>query len=52
VSTVDSPDIRKLFVSTGADPHTSASPDAFASMMRTEVAKWAKVVKEAGLKQQ
>ena len=52
VSVVDSPDIRKLFVSTGADPHTSASPDAFASLMRAEVAKWAKVVREAGLKQQ
>jgi len=52
VSTVDSPEIRKLFVSTGADPHTSASPDAFAAMMRSEVAKWAKVVKDAGLKQQ
>ena len=51
VQVVEAPEMQKYFVSTGADPQPSASPEAFAAFMRAEVAKWAKVVKQAGLKQ-
>jgi tripartite-type tricarboxylate transporter receptor subunit TctC len=51
VRVIETPDMQKFFISTGADPKPSASPDAFAALMRAELAKWAKVVKQAGLKE-
>jgi tripartite-type tricarboxylate transporter receptor subunit TctC len=42
------PDLRQRLVSQGADPVTS-SPDQFAAYLKTEIAKWAKVVKDAGV---
>ena len=48
---IELPDIQKFFVTTGGDPQPSATPDAFAALMRAEMAKWAKVVKQAGLKE-
>jgi tripartite-type tricarboxylate transporter receptor subunit TctC len=51
VRVVEMPEMQKFFVSTGADPKTSASPDAFSTLIKAEVAKWAKVVKQAGLKE-
>jgi tripartite-type tricarboxylate transporter receptor subunit TctC len=41
--------VRERFTSSGADP-VGNSPEEFAQLVRSEVAKWAKVVKGAGLK--
>ena len=45
-------DIKKRFAIDGGEPEWSASPDAFGAFLRADLAKWAKVVKEAGIKQQ
>ena len=44
--------VRKQLINDGAEPHVSKSPEEFAAFVRNEVAKWAKVVKSAGIKQQ
>ena len=44
------PAIRQRFVSGGADPSPSASPEAFAEFMRAEYVKWGKVIQAAGIK--
>jgi len=44
------PEVRKRFVADGSDTATSGSPEEFAAYIRADEAKWAKVVKEAGLK--
>lgn len=49
VRAVNDPAIRKRFVDDGADPSPSASPEAFAVLIRSEVHKWAKVIKDAGI---
>ncbi len=41
--------IRKRLIDDGADPAPSASPEEFGALIRSEVAKWAKVVKAAGI---
>ena len=46
------PEIRKRFVTDGADPMYSKTPEEFAALIRAEVAKWAKVVKSANIEQQ
>jgi tripartite-type tricarboxylate transporter receptor subunit TctC len=46
---VNDPAIRKRFIDDGADPSPSASPEAFAALIRAEVRKWAKVIKDAGI---
>jgi tripartite-type tricarboxylate transporter receptor subunit TctC len=46
---VNDPLIRKRFIDDGADPSPSASPEAFAALIRSEVRKWAKVIKDAGI---
>ncbi len=43
------PAVRKRFVEGGADPTPSASPEEFAIVIRAELRKWAKVVKDAGI---
>ena len=48
---IELPDIQKFFATTGGDPQPSATPDAFGVLMRAEMAKWAKVVRQAGLKE-
>ncbi|MBI4193623.1 MAG: tripartite tricarboxylate transporter substrate binding protein [Betaproteobacteria bacterium] len=42
-------DTRKRFINDGADP-VGSSPEQFAAFIRAETVKWAKVVREAGLK--
>ena len=49
VRAVNDAGVRKRFVDDGADPSPSASPDAFAALIRGEVRKWAKVIKDAGI---
>lgn len=43
------PDLRQRLVSQGAEPLTS-SPAEFAAYLKSEIAKWAKVVADAGMK--
>jgi tripartite-type tricarboxylate transporter receptor subunit TctC len=44
------PDVVKALENVGADAALSESPEAFAAFTRTERAKWAEVVKAAGVK--
>ena len=41
--------VRRRIIDDGAEPVSSASPDEFAAFMRSEVVKWGKVVKAAGI---
>jgi tripartite-type tricarboxylate transporter receptor subunit TctC len=50
LQTLNDPTVRKRFIDGGADPSPSASPEAFAALMRAELKKWARVVKESGIK--
>ncbi|HSN39645.1 MAG TPA: tripartite tricarboxylate transporter substrate-binding protein, partial [Burkholderiales bacterium] len=45
---VQSPALRQRLTAMGAEPYGS-TPEAFATFLRSEIAKWAKVVKAAGL---
>jgi len=44
---LDAPDVVKRLESLGADPEPT-TPQAFATMIRDEIARWAKVVKASG----
>jgi len=50
VQSLNDPVLNKRFVSDGADPSPSKSPEAFAAFMRAEYKKWGQVVKTAGIK--
>jgi tripartite-type tricarboxylate transporter receptor subunit TctC len=45
---LNSPDVKEKLVRTGNEPVVS-TPEEFATFVRAEIAKWAKVVKEANL---
>jgi tripartite-type tricarboxylate transporter receptor subunit TctC len=45
-------DTRKRFMADGADPVFSKTPEEFAAVIRTELAKWAQVAKAAGIEPQ
>jgi len=44
-----SPDVNQALVSQGAEPGGS-SPTEFGAYFQTEIGKWAKVIKSAGIK--
>jgi len=44
-----SPELRAKFADAGVEG-TGSSPDAFAAMIRSEILKWSKVIKEAGIR--
>jgi tripartite-type tricarboxylate transporter receptor subunit TctC len=46
---LEEPDTRTRFATNGLDT-MSSSPEAFAALIRSEVAKWGKVVRAAGIK--
>jgi tripartite-type tricarboxylate transporter receptor subunit TctC len=50
VQALNDPDVRKRFVDGGADPTPSSSPEEFGALLRSELKKWARVVKDAGIK--
>jgi tripartite-type tricarboxylate transporter receptor subunit TctC len=50
VATVHDPATAKLFSDGGAAAAASASPDEFAAYISAEMKKWAKLVKDAGIK--
>jgi tripartite-type tricarboxylate transporter receptor subunit TctC len=43
------PDVREKLMGIGMEPVTN-SPDEFAAFVRSEIAKWARVVKASGAK--
>jgi tripartite-type tricarboxylate transporter receptor subunit TctC len=43
------PDMKKVFTEFGAEP-SPTTPEAFSAMVKKEIAKWTKVVKEANIK--
>ena len=49
VKALQQPDLRQRLASQGAEPLTS-TPDEFTAYLRSEIAKWAKVVKDSGMK--
>jgi tripartite-type tricarboxylate transporter receptor subunit TctC len=49
VKALESPDVRDRLLAQGAEP-MPGSPQAFASFMQEEMAKWAPVVQQAGVK--
>jgi len=50
VQALTDPVLSKRFVTDGADPRPSKSPEEFAAFMRSEHRKWGQVVKSAGIK--
>ena len=50
VQALQDPVIRKRFVDDGAEPTPSATPEEFGVLIRSEMTKWAKVVKDANIK--
>lgn len=44
--------IRKRFIADGGEPGFSKTPDEFAALIRSELAKWAKVAKIANIERQ
>ncbi len=49
VRTMHGPELRDRLAAMGTDPATS-TPEEFADLIKREIAKWSKVVREAGLK--
>lgn len=49
VKAINHPDVRKRLATLGLEP-VGGTPQAFESLLRSELAKWAKVVKEAGIR--
>ena len=49
VKALREPDLRQRLASQGAEPLTS-TPDEFAAYLRSEIDKWGKVVRAAGMK--
>lgn len=50
VKVAQSPEVREAMLKVGVEPMTHASPDAFASFMRDETARWGKIARDAGAK--
>lgn len=51
-ATVRKPETKALFERQGADPVENSSPEAFARLVKSEYARYAKLIKEAGLQPQ
>jgi tripartite-type tricarboxylate transporter receptor subunit TctC len=47
VAIFNTPEVRERFIALGSEPIPS-TPEAFASLMKAELPKWAKIVKESG----
>jgi hypothetical protein len=43
-------DVKERWIAWGADPTYSKSPEEFAALMRSEAAKWAKLVGQGTIK--
>ncbi len=49
VRVLQDPAMKQRIISDGAEPTPSATPEEFGALIRTELVKWAKVVKDAGI---
>jgi tripartite-type tricarboxylate transporter receptor subunit TctC len=49
VKTVRDPDVARIIENQGADP-VGSTPAEFAEYLRTEIAKWTKVIAKAGVR--
>ena len=47
---VAQPDVGNRFASLGLEPVLDSNPEAFGGLIQSELAKWAKVVREAGIR--
>jgi tripartite-type tricarboxylate transporter receptor subunit TctC len=52
VKVLQDPAVRERFQRDGAEPTPSTSPEAFTALVRSEVARWHKLVATVGLKSQ
>ena len=52
VKAVEAPDTQSRFVNQGLDPATTATIDDFAAILKADLVKWAKIIKQAGIKAQ
>jgi tripartite-type tricarboxylate transporter receptor subunit TctC len=50
VRVMERADVKERWLAWGADPAYSKSPDEFAALMRSEVAKWAKLIDQGRIK--
>jgi tripartite-type tricarboxylate transporter receptor subunit TctC len=50
VRAVQSPEVKERLGGDGAEPIASPSPEAFGAFIRSEIAKWGKVIRAAGIK--
>jgi tripartite-type tricarboxylate transporter receptor subunit TctC len=51
VKIIAQPEMKEKLAAVGFDP-VGSTPEAFAALTRAEIAKWAKVIKDAGIQQQ
>jgi tripartite-type tricarboxylate transporter receptor subunit TctC len=49
VATLRNPEVKRRFAGTDLEP-VGSTPEQFGAHIRSEVAKWAKVIKDAGMK--
>jgi tripartite-type tricarboxylate transporter receptor subunit TctC len=49
VRALQDPDVKKRFIDDGAEATPSNAPEAFGALIRSELAKWGKVVRESGI---
>jgi tripartite-type tricarboxylate transporter receptor subunit TctC len=49
VAAANDPGVTKPFTENGADMIPSATPEEFSDVIRTELRKWAKLVKDASI---
>jgi tripartite-type tricarboxylate transporter receptor subunit TctC len=49
VKALDSPDVRERFTTLAVEPRTS-TPDQFRALIESDLARWARVVRDAGIK--
>ena len=47
---MQSPDVQKALIAQGVEAKTGSTPDEFGAMVRSETAKWHKIVRDAGIK--
>ena len=47
---VAQPEVRNRFAALGMEPVLDSNPHAFGALIESELAKWAKVVREAGIR--
>lgn len=46
---LEAPDLRERFLATGLEP-APTSPEEFGNIIRSEISRWAKVIKDAGIR--